>query len=168
MLFRSALEMEHPGLNTFRRLGSRMVGGAFAEGWGLYSERLADEIGLYRNDGERFAMLDAQAWRAGRLVTDTGMHALGWTRDRSIAYLKDVAGLTETNAVIETDRYIMWPGQALSYMIGRREIDRLRAEVTARLGSRFSLSAFHDATIGHGSLPPATLARELPRWLGAE
>jgi uncharacterized protein (DUF885 family) len=142
------------------------VSASFVEGWGLYSERLADEMGLYRDAYERFAMLDAQAWRAARLVVDTGMHALGWTRDRSIRYLADAAGIVETDAIIETDRYIAWPGQALAYMIGRREIDRLRAEAAAALGSRFDLRAFHDAAIGHGSLPLATLARELPRWLG--
>lgn len=164
--FQISLEMEMAGLPRFRRLGARAVSAAFVEGWGLYSERLADEMGLYRNAYERFAMLDAQAWRAARLVVDSGLHALGWTRDRSIRYLADAAGIVETDAVIETDRYIAWPGQALAYMIGRREIDRLRAEATAALGSRFDLRAFHDAAIGHGSLPLATLARELPRWLG--
>ncbi|MFM2105659.1 MAG: hypothetical protein RL338_691 [Chloroflexota bacterium] len=164
--FQISLEMELPGLPLFRRLGARAVSASFVEGWGLYSERLADEMGLYRDAYERFAMLDAQAWRAARLVVDTGMHALGWTRDRSIRYLADAAGIVETDAIIETDRYIAWPGQALAYMIGRREIDRLRAEAAAALGSRFDLRAFHDAAIGHGSLPLATLARELPRWLG--
>ncbi len=162
--FQITLEMENPHLNTFRRLGSRTVGGAYAEGWGLYSERLADEMGLYRNEGERFGMLDAQAWRAGRLVVDTGMHALRWPRQRSIDFLQ-MAGLSETDAVIETDRYICWPGQALTYMIGQLEIQRLRAELAARDGSRFDLRAFHDAVLGHGSLPLATLARELPTWL---
>ena len=159
--FQITLEMENPHLNTFRRLGSRSVGGAYVEGWGLYSERLADEMGLYRNEGERFGMLDAQAWRAGRLVVDTGLHALRWPRQRSIDFLR-MAGLSETDAVIETDRYICWPGQALTYMVGQLEIQRLRAELTARDGSRFDLRAFHDAVLGHGSLPLATLARELP------
>ena len=162
--FQITLEMENPYLNTFRRLGSRTVGGAYAEGWGLYSERLADEMGLYRNEGERFGMLDAQAWRAGRLVVDTGLHALRWPRQRSIDFLR-MAGLSETDAVIETDRYICWPGQALTYMIGQLEIQRLRAELSARDGSRFDLRAFHDAVLGHGSLPLATLARELPTWV---
>ena len=96
-------------LNMFRRLGSRMVGGAYVEGWGLYSEKLADEMGLFRNDGERFGMLDAVAWRAARLVVDTGLHALRWTRQQSIDFLLE-AGLSETDATIETDRYIGWPG----------------------------------------------------------
>jgi uncharacterized protein (DUF885 family) len=164
--FQITLEMENPHLNTFRRLGARMVGGAYVEGWGLYSERLADEMGLFRSEAERFGMLDAQAWRAARLVVDTGLHSLRWPRQRSIDFLKD-AGLSETDAVIETDRYIAWPGQALTYKIGQREIERLRAELTARDGSSFDLRAFHDAVLGHGSLPLATLTRELPNWLAS-
>jgi uncharacterized protein (DUF885 family) len=162
--FQITLEMENPHLNTFRRLGARAVGGAYIEGWGLYSERLADEMDLFRDEGERFGMLDAQAWRAARLVVDTGLHALRWPRQRSIDFLRG-AGLSETDAVIETDRYIAWPGQALTYKIGQREIERLRAELSRRDGSAFDLRAFHDALLGHGSLPLATLARELPNWL---
>jgi uncharacterized protein (DUF885 family) len=162
--FQITLEMENPHLNTFRRLGARMVGGAYVEGWGLYSERLADEMGLFRNEAERFGMLDAQAWRAARLVVDTGLHALRWERQRSIDFLQKT-GLSETDAVIETDRYICWPGQALTYKVGQREIERLRAELSARDGSSFDLRAFHDAVLGHGSLPLATLSRELPNWV---
>jgi uncharacterized protein (DUF885 family) len=162
--FQIALEMENPHLNTFRRLGSRMVGGAYVEGWGLYSERLADEMGLYRSEAERFGMLDAQAWRAGRLVVDTGMHALHWTRQQSIDLLLG-AGLSSTDATIETDRYICWPGQALTYKLGQRVIEKLRAELTARDGAGFDLREFHDQVLGHGSLPLATLTRELPNWV---
>jgi uncharacterized protein (DUF885 family) len=162
--FQITLEMENPHLNAFRRLGARMVGGAYVEGWGLYSERLADEMGLFRDEAERFGMLDGQAWRAARLVVDTGLHALRWPRQRSIDFLHE-AGLSETDAVIETDRYICWPGQALTYKIGQRAIEKLRAELTARDGSAFDLRAFHDAVLGHGSLPLATLSRELPTWL---
>ena len=129
--------MENPHLNTFRRLGARMVGGAYVEGWGLYSERLADEMGLFRDEAERFGMLDAQAWRAARLVVDTGLHALRWPRQRSIDFLSS-AGLSETDAVIETDRYIAWPGQALTYKVGQREIERLRGRAggARRVGVR--------------------------------
>ncbi len=162
--FQITLEMEHPSLNVFRRLGSRMVGGAFVEGWGLYSERLADELGLYRDASERLGMLDAQAWRASRLIVDSGMHGLGWSRQQSIDWLLKT-GLSDTDAVIETDRYICWPGQALSYMTGMREIRRLRRELETRDGAAFDLKRFHDECIGHGSLPLATLARELPRWV---
>jgi uncharacterized protein (DUF885 family) len=162
--FQIALEVEHPTLNVFRRLGARMTGAAFVEGWGLYSERLADELGLYRNQSERLGMLDAQAWRASRLIVDSGMHGLGWSRQASIDWLLKT-GLSETDAVIETDRYIAWPGQALSYMTGMREIRRLRRELEARDGSSFDLKRFHDELIGHGSLPLATLSSELPRWV---
>ncbi|HEY8847518.1 MAG TPA: DUF885 domain-containing protein, partial [Candidatus Limnocylindrales bacterium] len=162
--FQIALEQENPRLSTFRRLGARMVGGAYVEGWGLYSEKLADEMGLFRDDGERFGMLDAVAWRAARLVVDTGLHALRWTRQQSIDFLLQT-GLSETDATIETDRYIAWPGQALTYMIGCREIEKLRRDISTRDGSRFDLRGFHDAVLGHGSLPLATLSRELPNWV---
>jgi uncharacterized protein (DUF885 family) len=162
--FQIALEGENTALNSFRRFAARYAGGAYVEGWGLYAERLADEMGLYRNDAERFGMLDAQAWRAARLIVDTGMHALRWTRQRSIDTLLQ-AGLTETDAVIETDRYIAWPAQALTYKVGQREIERLRREISERDGDAFDLREFHDQLLGHGSLPLATLASELPKWV---
>jgi uncharacterized protein (DUF885 family) len=164
--FQISLESENTELNRFRRYVARSAGGAYVEGWGLYAERLADELGLYRDEAERFGMLDAQAWRAGRLVVDTGLHALRWTRQQSIDLLL-AAGLTETDAVIETDRYICWPAQALTYKIGQREIIRLRREISERDGSAFDLREFHDQLLGHGSLPLSTLARELPNWVAA-
>ncbi|MGD0121964.1 MAG: DUF885 domain-containing protein [Candidatus Limnocylindrales bacterium] len=163
--FQIALQNEHPSLDAFRRMGSRMAGMAYVEGWGLYSERLADEMGLYLNRAERFGMLDGQAWRAARLVVDTGIHAFHWQQQRSIDQLLE-AGLSETDALIETDRYICLPAQALTYKVGQREIDRLRKEASAALGSVFDIRAFHDAVLGHGTLPLATLAKELPGWLG--
>lgn len=162
--FQIALEQELEELSEFRRFGSRLAGTAFVEGWGLYSERLADEIGLFESDIERLGMLGAQAWRAARLVVDTGIHALHWTRDQSVQFLID-SGLTPINAAIETDRYIVWPGQALAYAVGQREILRLRRQLEDRDGGRFDLRAFHDHTIGHGSLSLDALRRELPRWV---
>jgi len=162
--FQISLESENTALNNFRRFAARYAGGGYVEGWGLYAERLSDEMGLYRNEAERFGMLDAQAWRAARLVVDTGMHALRWTRQQSIDALLS-AGLTETDAVIETDRYIAWPAQALTYKTGQRELERLRREIAARDGASFDLREFHDQALGHGSLPLATLARELPNWV---
>jgi len=162
--FQIALQTEMTGMSAFRRMGARMAGMAYVEGWGLYAERLADEMGLYLNPAERFGMLDGQAWRAARLVVDSGLHAFRWSRERSIAQLLE-AGLSETNALIETDRYICLPAQALTYKVGQREIEKLRAEAAARLGSAFDLRAFHDAVLGHGTLPLATLTRELPGWL---
>jgi uncharacterized protein (DUF885 family) len=162
--FQIALEMEHPLLPPFRRLGARSIGSAYAEGWGLYAERLADELGLFRDESERFGMLTAQAWRAARLVVDTGIHALRRDRAWGVETMRG-AGLTEVDASIETDRYVVWPGQALTYKIGQREIARLRRELEERDGARFDLRAFHDELLGHGTLPLATLARELPRWV---
>jgi uncharacterized protein (DUF885 family) len=162
--FQISLESENTSLNRFRRFAARYAGGSYVEGWGLYAERLADEMGLYRNEAERFGMLDAQAWRAARLVVDTGLHALRWTRQESIDLLLS-AGLTETDAFIETDRYIAWPAQALTYKTGQHEIERLRREIGARDGAAFDLREFHDQLLGHGSMPLATLARELPNWV---
>jgi uncharacterized protein (DUF885 family) len=163
--FQIALQTEHPSLNAFRRMGARMAGMAYVEGWGLYSERLADEMGLFLNQSERFGMLDAQSHRAARLVVDTGIHAFHWTRQQGVVQLL-AAGQSETDAGIETDRYITWPGQALTYKTGQRVIERLRREVSTALGPAFDLRAFHDAVLGHGTLPLATLAKELPVWLG--
>ncbi len=163
--FQIALESEQTALNDFRRHGARMAGMSYVEGWGLYAERLADEMGLYLDSAERFGMLDGQAHRAARLVVDTGLHAFRWTRDRAIAQLRD-AGLSDTDSVIETDRYIVWPAQALTYKTGQREIERLRREISAALGPRFDIKTFHDQILGHGTLPLATLSKNLPIWLG--
>ena len=121
-------------------------------------------MGLFENAWERLGMLDAQGWRACRLVVDTGMHAFAWTRERSVELLMSV-GLSELEASTETDRYIAWPAQALSYMTGMREIVALRRKLEQRDGDRFDLVAFHDQVLGHGSLPLATLKHELPDWV---
>jgi uncharacterized protein (DUF885 family) len=165
--FQIGIEMELPGLPAFRTLGARMAGGAYVEGWGLYTERLADEMGLYANDQERLGMLDAQSFRAARLVVDSGLHAMNWTRDQAIAFMHERGSLPMVDAEIEVDRYTVWPGQALSYKLGQREIERARAEVSKRMGKRFDLRAFHDEVLGHGSLPLATLRREIPGWVEA-
>jgi uncharacterized protein (DUF885 family) len=162
--FQITIESELEALPDFRRFGARLVGVAYPEGWGLYSERLADEMGLYESAWERLGMLDAQAWRAARLVVDTGLHAFRWERERSIELLRRV-GLSRLEAETETDRYIAWPGQALAYMTGMREITALRRQLELRDGERFDLTAFHDALIGHGTLSLATLRRELPGWV---
>src|SRR6266550_1246994 len=138
--FQITIETELQGLPAFRRLGSRLTGAAYPEGWGLYSERLADEMGLFEDPRERFGMLDAQAWRAARLVVDTGMHAFRWDRQRSVDFLRSAVGLTQLEAETETDRYIAWPGQALAYKTGQRAIETLRRQIEARDGSRFDLT----------------------------
>jgi len=163
--FQIGIEQELKGLPTFRRFGSRLAGGAYVEGWGLYAERLASEMGLYKTPRERFGALESEAWRAARLVVDTGIHSLGWSRQQSIDLLRERVGLSKLESETETDRYISWPGQALSYMIGQREIMSLRAELEQRDGDRFDLRAFHDETLGHGALPLATLRAELPGWV---
>jgi uncharacterized protein (DUF885 family) len=162
--FQITIESELTDQPDFRRFGSRLTGQAYGEGWGLYSERLADEMGLYENAWERLGMLETQAWRAARLVVDTGIHAFRWTREQSIDLLVDI-GLQRLEAETETDRYITWPGQALAYMTGQREITAIRRELEERDGDRFDLVKFHDELLGHGTLPLATLRRVLPGWV---
>ena len=163
--FQLAIEQVLEGLPTFRRFGSRLAAGSFIEGWGLYTEQLAAEMGLYHTPLERFGSLELDAWRAARLVVDTGVHALGWTRQQSIDLLIERAGLSQLEAETETDRYIGWPGQALTYYIGKREILALRAQLEERDGDRFDHRAFHDEVIGHGSLALAVLREQLPGWV---
>ena len=165
--FQLAIEMELSGLPRFRVHGSRMAGAAYVEGWGLYTERLADEMGLYESAPERLGMLDAQSFRAARLVVDSGLHAFGWSRARAIEFMHERGSLPAVDAEIEVDRYTIWPGQALAYKIGQREIERARREVSELMGDRFDLRAFHDEVLGHGSLPLATLRREIPGWVEA-
>ena len=165
--FQIAIEMELAGLPAFRTLGARMAGVAYVEGWGLYCERLADEMGLYASDFERLGMLDAQSFRAARLVVDSGLHAMDWTRDQAIEFMHERGSLPPVDAAIEVDRYTVWPGQALSYKLGQREIERARAEVSEAMGDRFDLRAFHDEVIGHGSLPLATLRAQILGWVEA-
>jgi uncharacterized protein (DUF885 family) len=138
---------------------------AFAEGWGLYTERLSEEMGLYSSDLDRFGVLSFDAWRAGRLVVDTGMHALGWSRQRAIDYLKEHSALGENNIANEVDRYIVWPGQALAYKIGQLEILRLRADARVRLGDRFDINAFHDTVLGAGAVSLTTLGQMVETWV---
>jgi uncharacterized protein (DUF885 family) len=158
--FQLAVEQEMPDRPMLRRFGGILAGSAFAEGWGLYAERLADEMGLYLDDWERLGMLDAQIHRAARLVTDTGLHALVWSRERAIETLEE-GGVPHSDAVIEIDRYIAEPAQALSYMIGMIEIERARAETESREGDRFDLSKFHDRVLGLGQLPLPAFRREM-------
>ena len=163
--FQLTAERHLQHLPAFRRHGALLACGAFVEGWALYAERLAAEMGLYHDALERFGAWESEAHRAARLVVDTGLHAFGWTRERSIEVLVRRAGLARLDAEIETDRYIAWPGQALSYMIGQREILAARAELEARDGERFDHMAFHDAVIGHGSLPLDVMRAQLPGWV---
>jgi uncharacterized protein (DUF885 family) len=144
-----AIAQELDGLPAFRRhLGPT----AYVEGWGLYTERLCDEIGLYSGDLDRIGVLSYDGWRACRLVVDTGMHALGWTRREAIDFMLAHSALAENNIVNEVDRYIVWPGQALAYKLGQLEILRLREEAREALGPAFDIRRFHDAVLGQGAV----------------
>jgi uncharacterized protein (DUF885 family) len=158
--FQLSIEQEILDRPALRRFGGILAGSAFAEGWGLYSERLAEEMGLYLDDWERLGMLEAQGLRAARLVTDTGIHALGWSRERAIDVMEAI-GTPHVDAVIEVDRYIAIPAQALAYMIGMIEIERARHGATERDGAAFSLPDFHDRLLALGQLPLPALRREL-------
>ncbi len=140
---------------------------AFIEGWALYSERLADEMGLYSSDLARLGMLSFEALRACRLVVDTGMHHLGWSRQRAIDFMWENTASTADNVANEIDRYIGWPGQALAYMIGCREIERLRAVATKRLGGDFDIREFHGAVLGNGAVPLSVLEANVTTWIEA-
>ncbi|HEX8025764.1 MAG TPA: DUF885 domain-containing protein [Candidatus Limnocylindrales bacterium] len=157
-----AIAQELDGIPTFQRnLGST----AFIEGWGLYSERLSADMGLYSTDMDRFGILSYDAWRAGRLVVDTGMHALGWTRQQAIDFLHDHSALADNNIANEVDRYISTPAQALAYKIGQLELLRLREDARRRLGDRFDIKAYHDTVLGNGAVSMPTLAGLVEDWV---
>ena len=137
---------------------------AYAEGWGLYTERLSDEMGLYTGALDRMGMLTADSMRASRLVVDTGIHALGWSRQQAIDYMVANVPTSVTAITNEIDRYIGLPGQALAYMIGRKEIVKIRAEAEATLGDRFDIKGFHDTVLGSGALPLPVLADLVKEW----
>lgn len=157
-----AIAQELDGLPLFRRHSGPT---AYVEGWALYTERLCDEMGLFDSDIDRLGMLSFDAWRASRLVVDTGLHAFGWSRQRAIDYLFAHTLLAANNCANEVDRYIAWPGQALAYKIGQREILSLRAEAEARLGANFSLPAFHDEVLESGAVPLGVLRARIERWI---
>jgi len=156
-----AIGQERTDLPTFRRYGGFT---AYIEGWGLYTERLSDEMGLYSGDLDRIGVLSFDGWRAARLVVDTGMHALGWTRDQAIEFMIEHTAIAPNNVGNEIDRYITWPGQALAYKIGQLELLRLRALARERLGTAFDIRGFHDAVLTESSLPLSVLATVVERW----
>jgi uncharacterized protein (DUF885 family) len=149
-----ALHAENPSLHKVQK---EFFNTAYAEGWGLYAERLADEMDLYSSELDRLGMLSGDSLRACRLVVDTGMHALGWGREQAIQYMVDHSPMHRSHIEQEVDRYIALPGQALSYMIGRIEIQAIRAEAQARPG--FDIREFHDSLLRYGSVPLPTLRR---------
>nr|WP_254622058.1 DUF885 family protein [Stenotrophomonas sp. GbtcB23] len=140
---------------------------AYGEGWGLYSEKLGVEMGIYETPYEDFGRLTYEMWRAARLVIDTGVHHKGWTREQALAYLRDHTALSEHEVTTEVDRYISWPGQALSYKLGEIAIVRLRGEAEKALGDRFDVKSFHDAVLSQGSVPLPVLDAQIRAYIDA-
>jgi uncharacterized protein (DUF885 family) len=157
-----AIAQELEGLPAFRRLSGPT---AYVEGWGLYSERLSVEMGLLSGDLDRFGIASFDAWRACRLVVDTGLHAFGWSRDRAIRFMVAHTALAENNIANEVDRYLAMPGQALAYKLGQREILRLRDVARTALGPAFDIRAFHDVILGQGAVGLATLGAVVDDWI---
>lgn len=151
-----------PGLSLARRV---LHDTACVEGWALYAERLADEMGLYSGDLARFGMLTADMWRAGRLVVDAGIHLLGWSREQALEWFDANVPLPRLVIEAEVNRYITYPGQALAFMVGRLELERLRGVAAARIGSRFDVRGFHDVVLRAGPLPLAAMAGVVERWI---
>jgi uncharacterized protein (DUF885 family) len=141
---------------------------AFVEGWGLYSERLGIDMGLYDTPQKDMGRLSYQMWRATRLVVDTGIHSKGWDKARAVAYMKDNTALTDANIDAEVNRYISVPGQALAYMIGKRKIEELRARAEKSLGDKFDVRRFHDAVLGQGAVPMDALETQIDAWIASE
>jgi uncharacterized protein (DUF885 family) len=158
-----AIATELDGVPTFQRLA--LGNTAYVEGWGLYAERLAEEMGLYADDLERIGMLAADSWRSCRLVVDTGLHALGWGRQQAIDFMAANAPVSVGEIEVEVDRYIGMPGQALAYKIGQREIFRLRAGARQRLADRFDIRSFHDVVLGSSSVSLPVLRLLVDRWV---
>ncbi|MCZ6598716.1 MAG: DUF885 domain-containing protein [Planctomycetota bacterium] len=156
-----AIAQELEGVPLFRR---HMDSTAYVEGWALYTERLCDEMGLYSDDLDRFGMLSFDAWRACRLVVDTGIHAFGWSRKQAIDYMIENTLLAPNNIENEVDRYIAWPGQALAYKLGQQEILTLRDEAREALGERFDYPAFHDAVLASGPVSLPRLRANVAAW----
>jgi uncharacterized protein (DUF885 family) len=155
-------------LTTIPEFRKRAFIAAYGEGWGLYSERLADEMGLYSTPLDRMGMLEADSMRACRLVVDTGMHALGWSRQKAIDYMTENSPMTTSQIVAEINRYAVTPGQALAYMIGRLEIQRMRRDAEATLGDAFDIKAFHDTVLGSGLMPLPVLDRVVRDWVDGQ
>lgn len=158
-----ALAAEIQGLPRFRRTTLGFT--AFVEGWGLYAESLGAEMGLYEDPYSRFGQLTYEMWRAVRLVVDTGMHAMGWTRDQAIDFFRSNSSKPIHDITVEIDRYISWPGQALAYKLGEMTFKRLRARSAEALGPGFDVRSFHDVVLGAGALPLDLLERRVERWL---
>lgn len=160
--FQISLAQEIEDLPEFRKYNNYT---AYIEGWGLYSESLGQELGLYKTPSAQFGRLIEEIWRAVRLVVDTGMHSLGWTRDESIGYMMEKTGMSEREVVTEIDRYIVWPGQALAYKIGELSIQQWRREAQEVLKNAFDIKAFHDMLLEQGALPLDICEEYVHNWI---
>lgn len=160
-----ALQQELP-LSDFRKYGVGFT--AFVEGWGLYSERLGIEMGIYDTPAKDMGRLSYEMWRACRLVVDTGIHSKGWSKQQAIDFMTDNSALSAANIEAEVNRYISWPGQALAYKLGELKIRELRAMATKELGEKFDLAAFHDTVIGQGAVPLDVLETQIKDWVASE
>ncbi len=160
-----ALAQELENVPEFRRFGFYT---AFVEGWGLYAESLGGAIGLYEDPYSKFGQLTYEMWRAIRLVVDTGMHSMGWSRQQAIDYFKEYTGKTEHDITVEVDRYIVWSGQALAYKIGQLKITELRENAKKQLGDKFDIRRFHDVVLGSGAVPLDTLETLVTAWTSSQ
>jgi uncharacterized protein (DUF885 family) len=160
-----ALAQELEGVPEFRKHFDYT---AFVEGWGLYSESLGDDLGMYKDPYSKFGQLTYEMWRAVRLVVDTGMHSMGWSRQQSIDFFRENTSKTDQDIAVEVDRYIVWPGQALAYKIGQLKIRELRTRAEKSLGNRFDIRTFHDAVLEQGAVPLDILDAHINTWLAAQ
>ena len=160
--FQMPIAMERKDLPDFRQ---KVYISAYGEGWALYTERLGVEMGMYETPYDKFGMLSYQMWRACRLVVDTGIHHLGWTREQAVAYLHDNTALADHEIDTEVDRYITWPGQALSYYLGEMAIWKARHKAEQALGPKFNLKAFHDTVLAMGSVPLPVLEKQIDKFI---
>jgi len=163
--FQISIQREQQGLPRFRRFGGYT---AYVEGWGLYAESLGPDLGMYVDPYQYFGRLEAELWRAIRLVIDTGLHAKGWTREQVLNYMAANSSAAEARRVSEAERYMAIPGQALAYKIGQMKISEMRARAEKELGPHFDVRKFHTAVLGDGALPLDVLEAKIDRWIASQ
>ncbi len=160
-----SLAQEQQGQPEFRKHSGYS---AFVEGWALYSESLGEELGIYKDPYSKFGQLSYEMWRAVRLVVDTGMHSMGWTRQQAIDFFRENTGKTDQDITVEVDRYIVWPGQALAYKIGQMKIHEMRTEAEKKLGANFDVRRFHDAVLENAAVPLSVLEAHVKQWMDSQ
>lgn len=163
--FQISLQQEIEGLPMFRRFGGLSV---FSEGWALYAESIGKEMGMFTDPMQYYGRLSDEMLRAMRLVVDTGLHAKGWSRQDAIDYMMANSSMADTDVVSEVERYIAWPGQAVSYKVGQRVISNLRAEAERKLGDKFDIKAFHREVLVDGAVPMPVLETKIREWIDSQ